>query len=184
MGKRATRAPICFRRVVTLARMEGEEGSNTGSPGEMRHTSTGTPRGEGRAYRVAERPVVLEKRGNARGGKGPQVRSGDRRGKGLGSGESLKPRKKKRTGDPGSITCKSEGAVGGGRRRQGINRPGGNPEAEVDGVGESANPVGVVHECDRGPVCETHDPTGEPRCGKTARPVRRAGTGNVIGEPD
>ena len=62
--------------------------------GEMWHTSTGTPRGAGRACRVAERPVVLEKRGNARGGKGPQVRSGDRRGKGLGSGESLKPRQK------------------------------------------------------------------------------------------
>ena len=43
---------------------------------------------------MAERPVVLGKRGNARGGKGPQVRSGDRRGKGLGSGESLKPRQK------------------------------------------------------------------------------------------
>ena len=31
-GKRATRAPLGTRRVVTLARMEEEEGGNTGSP--------------------------------------------------------------------------------------------------------------------------------------------------------
>ena len=38
---------------------------------EMEHTSTGTPRGAGRADRVADGSVVLEKPGNAGGGKGP-----------------------------------------------------------------------------------------------------------------
>ena len=38
---------------------------------EMQHRSTGTPRGAGRAVRVADGSVVPGKRGNVRGGKGP-----------------------------------------------------------------------------------------------------------------
>ena len=64
------------------ARMEDEESSNTGSPAGDAHESTGTPRGTGRAGRVAERLVVPEKPGNAGGGKGPQARKGAAREKG------------------------------------------------------------------------------------------------------
>ena len=56
---------------MALARMEEEEGGNTGSPGGDGHPSTGTPRGAGRADRVADGSVVPGKPGNAGGGKGP-----------------------------------------------------------------------------------------------------------------
>ena len=62
-----------FRRVVASACMEDGRRSNTGSPAGAMHAATGTPRGAGRAGRVAERPVVLKTRGNARRGKGLQV---------------------------------------------------------------------------------------------------------------
>ena len=60
--------------------MEDEGSSNTGSPVGDAHESTGTPRGTGR--RVAERPVVPEKPGNAGGGKGRE--EGRHKGEGLG----------------------------------------------------------------------------------------------------
>ena len=46
-------------------------GCNTGSPVGGAHAPTGNPRGPAWAGRVAERPVVPGKRGNACGGKGP-----------------------------------------------------------------------------------------------------------------
>ena len=46
-----------FRRAVAAARMEEGNGGNTGSPVGGVHASTGTPRGAGRAGRVADRPV-------------------------------------------------------------------------------------------------------------------------------
>ena len=48
------------------------------------------------------------KPGNAGGGKGPQVRTDDGREKGLGSGSAYSP--EFTAGDPGSITCESEGS--------------------------------------------------------------------------
>ena len=44
-----------------------------------------------RPVRVAERPTVPGKPGNAGGGKGPQVRSDVQREKGLGSGHAYYP---------------------------------------------------------------------------------------------
>ncbi len=64
--------------------MKDEGSSNTGSPVGDAHESTGTPRGAGRAGRVAERPVVPEKPGNAGGGKGPWVERSVGRKKGPG----------------------------------------------------------------------------------------------------
>ena len=80
VGKRTTNAPTVG--VVMSARMEDEGSSNTGSPVGDAHKSTGTPRGAGRADRVAERPVVPERPGNAGGGKGPQARKDATREKG------------------------------------------------------------------------------------------------------
>ena len=57
--------------VVAPACMEGGKRSNTGSPAGAVHAATGTPRGAGRAGRVADGSVVPETRGNARRGKGP-----------------------------------------------------------------------------------------------------------------
>ena len=78
VGKRTTKAPTVG--VLMSARMEDEGSSNTGSPVGDAHKSTGTPRGAGRAGRVAERPVVPEKPGNA--GEGPQARKDATREKG------------------------------------------------------------------------------------------------------
>ena len=50
------------------------------------HAPTGNPRGPVRAGRVAERPVVPRKPGNAGGGKGPQVWSDAGRMNACGSG--------------------------------------------------------------------------------------------------
>ena len=47
--------------------------------------------GQVRPVRVAERPTVPGKPGNAGGGKGPQVRSDVQREKGLGSGSAYYP---------------------------------------------------------------------------------------------
>ena len=55
-------ATACTRRGVEC---------NTGSPVGGAHAPTENPRGPVWAGRVAERPVVPRKRGNARGGKGP-----------------------------------------------------------------------------------------------------------------
>ena len=69
--------------------MEEGNGSNTGSPVGGAHTPTGTPRGAGRAGRVAEGLVVPRKPGNAGGGKEPWFESDAERGKGMTTGESL-----------------------------------------------------------------------------------------------
>ena len=53
------------------------------------HAPTGTPRGAGRAGRVAEGLVVPRKPGNAGGGKGPWFESDAERGEGMATGESL-----------------------------------------------------------------------------------------------
>ena len=56
----------------------------------VRPHQTGNPRGPAWAGRVAERPVVARKRGNARGAKGPWFERDARRGKGrVETGKSL-----------------------------------------------------------------------------------------------
>ena len=72
--------------------MEEGNGRNTGSPGRWHGTCQLTAReGQVRPVRVAERPTVPGKPGNAGGGKGPQVRSDVQREKGLGSGSAYYP---------------------------------------------------------------------------------------------
>ena len=104
--------------VLASARMEDGRCGNTGSPVGAVHATTGTPQGAGWAGRVAERPVVLKTRGNARRGKGPQVWRDAKRVQACGSGFGLLPRvykggKKESRG----ITCRSEGVgpTAGGR---------------------------------------------------------------------
>ena len=89
VGKRTTNAPNVSAGVLMSARMEDEGSSNTGSPVGDAHKSTGTPRGAGRAGRVAERPVVPKKPGNSGGGKGPWVERSVERRKGMRTGKSL-----------------------------------------------------------------------------------------------
>ena len=110
--ERTTRAPTVSAGVVRHA---DEGSSNTGSP--VGHTSTGTPRGAGRAGRVAERP------GNAGGGKGPQARKGATREKG-----SEMPDNRLHAREPGS--CRSEGTRLKGRGCRGVNRLGDGLENE------------------------------------------------------
>ena len=55
------------------------------------HAPTDSPRGSGRAGRVAERLALPGMPGNAGGGKEPQVRSDAQRDKGLGSGHAYYP---------------------------------------------------------------------------------------------
>ena len=69
--------------------MEEGDGSNTGSPVGGAHTPTGTPRGAGRAGRVADGLVLPRMPGNAGGGKEPWFESDAERGKGMATGESL-----------------------------------------------------------------------------------------------
>ena len=69
--------------------MEEGDGGNTGSPVGGAHTPTGTPRGAGRAGRVADGLVVPRKPGNAGGGKEPWFESDAQRGEGMTTGESL-----------------------------------------------------------------------------------------------
>ena len=88
-GKRATRAPAGSAGVVTVARMEDGNGSNTGSPDGGAHTPTGTPRGAGRAGRVADGLAVPQRPGNSGGGKEPWFESDAERMKGMTTGESL-----------------------------------------------------------------------------------------------
>ena len=92
------------------------------------HASTGNPRGPAWAVGVAERPVVLEKPGNAGGGKGPQVRTGEGKCEGLREWLGLEPRFE--FGSAGTTACESEGerpwdragAGDCGRQRQGEDR--------------------------------------------------------------
>ena len=69
--------------------MEEGGGSNTGSPVGGAHIPTGTPRGAGRAGRVADGLVVPRRPGNAGGGKEPWFESDTERGKGVTTGENL-----------------------------------------------------------------------------------------------
>ena len=95
-GKRATKHRPVSAGVMASACMEDGKRSNTGSPAGAVHAATGTPRGAGRAGRVAERPVGLKTRGNARRGKGPQVWRDDGGTKACGSGFAYEPRVKGR----------------------------------------------------------------------------------------
>ena len=88
-GKRAARAPAGSAGVVMAARMEEGDGSNTGSPAGGAHTPTGTPRGAGRAGRVADGLVIPQKPGNAGAGKEPWFESSTEREQGVVTGESL-----------------------------------------------------------------------------------------------
>ena len=69
--------------------MEEGDGGNTGSPVGGAHTPTGTPRGAGRAGRVADGLVLPWRPGNAGGGKEPWFESDAERMKGVTTGESL-----------------------------------------------------------------------------------------------
>ena len=69
--------------------MEDGDGSNTGSPAGGAHAPTGTPRGAGRADRVADGLVLPQKPGNAGGGKEPWFESNTEREQGVVTGESL-----------------------------------------------------------------------------------------------
>ena len=69
--------------------MEEGGGGNTGSPVGGAHTPTGTPRGAGRAGRVADGLVVPGMPGNAGGGKEPLFESDTERTQGVATGESL-----------------------------------------------------------------------------------------------
>ena len=164
VGKRTTKAPTVSAGVS--ARMEDEGSSNTGSPVGDAHESTGTPRGAGR--RVAERPVVPEKPGNAGGGKGRE--------EGRRKGEGAMPNNRLHVRDPGSVT--SEGTRSRGRGRRGVNRLGDGLESENrrkmgDGATPGSGKPAVFGNADNSSVGEGW------RRGKSARPVRRAGTGNV-----
>ena len=55
----------------------------------VRHAPTGTPRGAGRAGRVADRPVGLKTPGNAGRGKGPDFERKTERNEGMATGASL-----------------------------------------------------------------------------------------------
>ena len=69
--------------------MEEGDGGNTGSPVGGVYAPTGTPRGAGRAGRVAEGLVLPRMPGNAGGGKEPWFESDTGRMKGVTTGESL-----------------------------------------------------------------------------------------------
>ena len=146
------------------------------------HAPTDSPRGSGRAGRVAERLVLPVRPGNAGGGKEPQVRSDAQRDKGLGSGYAysgeercpkgegsrewlcLLPRMK--TGIPGSITCPSEGTAlegAGLSRRQQASAAHRTQHAPQGGsCAAPASPITCRPRLPGCSVCETHDPTGEP----------------------
>ena len=89
VGKRTTQAPTDPTGVMVAARMEEEDGSNTGSPVGGAHTPTGTPRGAGWAGRVADGLVLPRRPGNAGGGKEPWFESDTERKQGVITGESL-----------------------------------------------------------------------------------------------
>ena len=155
------------------------------------HASTGNPRGPAWAVGVAERPVVLEKPGNAGGGKGPQVRTGEGKSEGLWEWLGLEPRFE--FGSAGTTTCESEGDDRGTARKRGT--AGGGGEART-GLPSGSSTVGEKTE-----MCHSRGAGGgsrraipaedestrvraawshwRARCGKTARRVRGAGRGNA-----
>ena len=84
------RAPGVSAGVLTAACVQEGDRGNAGSPVGGAPAPTGNPRGPAWAGRVAERPVVARKRGNARGAKGPWFERDARRGKGrVETGKSL-----------------------------------------------------------------------------------------------
>ena len=158
------------------------------------HAATGTPRGVGRAGRAAERPVVLKTRGNARRRKGPQVWRDDGGAKARGSGFAYDPRLKGQRVSR-SITCVSEGAGLAGlaaRCRQGVNRLGGTSERGT--AGEAVQLLGAGATQSRRyregplrtgvPLCERHDPTGEPDAGNPHVRFGGQGVETDVWEPD
>ena len=152
---------------------------NTGSHAGAVHAATGTPRGAGRAGRVAERSVGLKTRGNARRGKGPQVRRNDGGAKARGSGFAYEPRVKGQ-GVPKHHMRKRRGRADRWEARccQGVNRSGGASErgtaVKPCSFGEprarkATGTAGDRRWLEAAPnwrsVCELHDPTGEPDAG-------------------
>ena len=89
VGKRVTRAPTGSAGVLAAARMEGGNGRNTGSPVWWRGTRQPTAREGQVGGRVAERPTVPVKSGNADRGKGPWFENTQDGGRDVGTGESL-----------------------------------------------------------------------------------------------
>ena len=151
------------------------------APAVVWHAPTDNPRGRVGLFGVAERPVLLTRLGNAGGGKGPQVRSDDRRAAGLGSGDAYNP--ELRPGNPGNITCPSEGTepdegykprskcTGLSRREQAGRPTGSDGERRVGAVPPPQPTSGMknpITSCPLSPwcsVCEMHDPTGVDRRG-------------------
>ena len=77
-GSERTRAPVGSAGVVTVACTREGNSSNTGSPvGGVARAKPESRKGQAGPVRVAERPVVPGKPGNAGGGKGPQARKGE-----------------------------------------------------------------------------------------------------------
>ena len=168
---------------VSYSTVEDGKCSNTGSPDGAVHAATGTPRGVGRAGRVAERSVGLKTRGNARRGKGPQVRRDDGGAKARGSGFAYEPRVKGQ-GVPKHHMRKRRGRADRWEARccQGVNRP--DSASERGTVVEAVQLLGAggTQATDTASdrrwlgavpnwrsVCEGHDPTGEPDAGVMLR---------------
>ena len=105
--------------------MEEGDGRNTGSPSWWRGTRQPTAReGQVGPARVAERPILPVKPGNAGGGKGPQVRSDAQREKGLGSGYAYYPERRPENPTASHAQVKEPRSKGAGlSRRQQARRP-------------------------------------------------------------
>jgi hypothetical protein len=71
MGKRARQAPISCAGVLATACTPGRRWQHGKPHGVVWDDQPDAREGQAGRYRVAERPVVLEKPGNAGGGKGP-----------------------------------------------------------------------------------------------------------------
>ena len=140
---------------------------------------------------MAEGSVLLATPSNTGRGKGPQVRK-DVEGRQV-SGVAW-PITPENAGEPGRITCGSEGRVPGGggfsgvrglgpsRRRQACWQARPQPQSRREPCSSSRpNPCGQDPCCcwNSSPVCEVHDPTGEPGAGNRHAGFGERGTGNV-----
>ena len=148
------------------------------APPVARHASTGNPRGSAWADGVAERPVVLEKPGNAGGGKGPQVRTGEGKSEGLWEWLGLEPRFSSGALEPPH--AKAKGTTVGPRGSEGLwaaaarREPACRRDRQRSGRrGRCATPevraaevVAPFPPRTNRPVYERHGPTGEPVAGK------------------
>ena len=118
-----------------------------GKPRRWRGTRQPTTR-EGRVglFGVAERPVLLTRLGNAGGGKGPQVRSDDRRAAGLGSGDAYNPELRPGSPEASHAQAKEPSLTKGAsharnaRGCRGVNRLDDPPEAMGKGGREPCRP--------------------------------------------